>query len=150
MTKIDFMKLALEEAKKAGERDEIPIGALLVDSNNKIIASSGNKVFQKNDPTAHAEMEVIRIACSIIGSNRLNKCDLYVTLEPCSMCAHAISLAKIRRLYFGAFDTKGGGVENGPSIFNQPNCNYAPQVIGGLYEIESAVLLKNFFSKLRL
>ena len=149
MVDIDFMRFALDEAKKARDNNEVPVGAVLVDCNKKIIASSGNAVFQKNDPTAHAEIETIKMACSIIGSNRLNLCDLYVTLEPCPMCAHAISLAKIRRLYFGAFDTKGGGVENGPNIFNQSTCNYVPQVIGGLYEIESGNLLRNFFSKLR-
>ena len=139
-----FMELALDEARKAGARGEVPIGAVLV-SNATIIAADGNRTIQHNDPTAHAEILVIRQACDHFRSQRLPDCDLYVTLEPCPMCAAAISFARIRRLYFGASDIKGGAVENGPCLYNQPICHHAPEVYSGFCEQECADLLQTFF-----
>ncbi len=144
-----FMDLALDEARKAAERGEVPIGAVLVDANGKVLAQAGNRSEELNDPSAHAEILAIRLAGDILRSPRLVDCDLYVSLEPCPMCAQAISFARIRRLYFGAPDPKGGGVEHGPRIFGQPTCHHRPEVYGGIGEVEAAELLRGFFRERR-
>jgi tRNA(adenine34) deaminase len=144
-----FMQLALEQAQKAASVGEVPVGAVVVGPEGKVIASAHNLVETNQDPTAHAELLVLRSACEILKSPRLIDCDLYVTLEPCAMCAQAIAFARIRRLYFGASDPKGGGVEHGARIFSQPTCHHRPEVYGGIGEAESAFLLKNFFQTLR-
>lgn len=142
------MSLALEEARRAAIRNEVPVGAVMVHG-NRVIGSSGNRIIELGDPTAHAELLAIRAACEILKTPRLVDCDLYVTLEPCAMCAAAISFARIRRLYFGAFDEKGGGVEHGPRIFSQPTCHHKPEVYGGMNESECGELLKGFFKERR-
>ena len=142
------MERAIEQARLAGERGEVPVGAVIV-KDNQIIALSENQIINRRDPTAHAEILAIRSACEILKTERLIDCDLYVTLEPCPMCAAAISLARIRRLYFGAYDPKGGGVENGPRIFNQTTCHHKPEVIGGIHESQCGELLKDFFKDKR-
>ena len=139
-----FMDLALAEAQAAGSRDEVPIGAVLV-LDGRVIARSGNRTRELNDVTAHAEIAVIRMACEELGQERLTGADLYVTLEPCTMCAAAISFARIRRLYYGANDPKGGAVESGVRFFNQPTCHHAPEVYSGMAEMESAEILRVFF-----
>lgn len=146
--KPDFMALALDEARKAQGRGEVPIGAVLV-RDGVVIAADGNRTLELNDPTAHAEILVIRNGCNHFSSQRLPECDLYVTLEPCPMCAAAISFARIRRLYFGASDIKGGAVENGPCLYHQPICHHAPDVYSGFKERECADLLTGFFKELR-
>jgi tRNA(Arg) A34 adenosine deaminase TadA len=143
------MEIALEEAKAAGERGEVPVGAVLVQG-DEIIARAGNRTRELADPTAHAEMLAIRKACTALVAERLAKADLFVTLEPCAMCAGAISFARIRRLYFGAPDEKGGAVVNGPRFFSQPTCHHAPETYSGFREQESAALLKEFFREKRL
>jgi tRNA(adenine34) deaminase len=143
------MDLALEEAEAARDLGEVPIGAVVVNADGKILARAGNRTLGLRDPTAHAEMIAIRQACIRLGSKRLTDYDLYVTLEPCAMCAAAISLARIRRLYFGAPDAKGGAVEHGPRFFSQPTCHHAPEVIGGIGEAKAAALLKAFFATRR-
>lgn len=143
------IELALLEAKAAALRHEVPVGAVIVDAAGAIIARAGNRTRELNDPTAHAEMLAIRQACKDLGRERLSECDLYVTLEPCAMCAAAISFARIRRLYYGASDTKGGGVEHGARFFDQATCHHAPEVYGGFAERESVQLLKTFFSARR-
>ena len=143
-----FMDIALEEARKAESLGEVPIGAVVV-SEGSIIAKAGNRVLEKLDPTAHAEIIAIRKASEVLNSERLIECDLYVTLEPCVMCAGAISLARIRRLYFGATDKKGGAVVNGVKFFNSPTCHHQPEVYSGFLEIESMNLLKTFFAAKR-
>ncbi len=144
------MDRALGEAVKAAQRDEVPVGAVLVDgATGQVIAAAGNCTENANDPTAHAEMLVIREAARRRRSSRLDGCDLYVTLEPCAMCAAAISLARVRRLYFGAYDPKGGGVEHGARVFEQATCNHKPEVYGGIEEAQSAELLKRFFKERR-
>ena len=143
-----YMKLALEVAERAAGRGEVPVGAVIV-QDGKLLVRAGNRVEADNDPTAHAEILAIRAAAEILGTPRLTRCDLYVTLEPCAMCAAAISMARIRRLYFGAYDPKGGGVENGPRFFGQPTCHHAPDVYGGIAESECGELLKEFFRELR-
>ena len=140
----DFMSAAIAIAKKAAEMGEVPVGAIVV-FDGKIIASAHNLVENSCDPTAHAEILAIRAACQILQTPRLVGCDLFVTLEPCSMCATAISFARIHRLYFGAYDEKGGGVENGARIFSQKTCHHTPEIYGGIYENECADLLKKFF-----
>lgn len=130
-------------------REEVPIGAIILDGSGQIIARAGNRTEELADPTAHAEMEVIRQACAIRGEPRLPDCSLYVTLEPCPMCATAISFARLRRLYFGAYDPKGGGVDHGPRVFEQSTCHHRPEVIGGMEESESSALLQKFFRDLR-
>jgi tRNA(adenine34) deaminase len=140
-----FMDLALDEARMAAARSEVPVGAVLV-LNGTIIASAGNRTRERNDVTAHAEIEVIRAASSMIGAERLNGVDLYVTLEPCTMCAAAISFARLRRLYYGAEDPKGGGVDNGVRFFSQPTCHHAPDVYSGLSGQSAADILKEFFA----
>lgn len=144
------MDLALGEARAAGGRGEVPVGAVIVDSDTgKIIASAGNRTEEDNDPTAHAEILAIRNATSTQGQTRLENFDLYVTLEPCAMCAAAISLARVRRLYFAAYDPKSGGVEHGAKVFEHATCHHKPEVIGGLNESEAAELLKEFFKEKR-
>jgi len=142
------MELALAEAKAARDLGEVPIGAVIVSAAGEVLAQTGNRTLTLRDPTAHAELLAIRAAAAKLGS-RLTACDLYVTLEPCAMCAAAISFARIRRLYFGAADPKGGAVEHGPRFFHQPTCHYAPEVIGGLGETRAAALLKDFFAARR-
>ncbi|CAN7225834.1 nucleoside deaminase [Rhizobium sp. LjRoot98] len=140
-----FMDLALEEARMAAARGEVPVGAVLV-VNGAVIASAGNRTRERNDVTAHAEIEVIRAAASAIGAERLNGADLYVTLEPCTMCAAAISFARLRRVYYGAEDPKGGGVDNGVRFFHQPTCHHAPDVYSGLSGQSAADILRAFFA----
>jgi len=144
----DPMSLAFHEAREAASRGEVPVGAVIVQGAT-VIASAGNRTLADRDPTAHAEMLAIRAAASALGSERLTGCDLYVTLEPCAMCAGAISFARIRRLYFAAGDEKGGAVENGPRFFAQPTCHHAPDVYGGIRESEAAELLRGFFRQRR-
>jgi len=143
------MDLALEEAEAARARGEVPIGAVVVGSDGIVLACAGNRTLEMRDPTAHAELLAIREACAKLGSERLIDCDLHVTLEPCAMCAAAISFARIRRLYFGASDPKGGAVEHGPRFFQQATCHHAPEVYGGIGETAAAALLKEFFAARR-
>jgi tRNA(Arg) A34 adenosine deaminase TadA len=143
------MDLALAEAEAAGARGEVPVGAVVVSAEGEVLARAGNRTLGSRDPTAHAELLAIRAACAKLGSERLVDCDLYVTLEPCAMCAAAISFARIRRLYFGAADAKGGAVEHGPRLFGQPTCHHAPEVYGGIGEARAAALLKQFFAARR-
>jgi tRNA(Arg) A34 adenosine deaminase TadA len=144
----DPMSVAFAEARAAELRGEAPIGASLV-RDAVVLASSGNRTRELADPTAHAEMLVIREAAARVGSERLTGADLYVTLEPCAMCAGAISHARLRRLYYGAPDPKGGAVDNGPRFFRQPTCHHAPEVYGGLRESEAAAMLRGFFAARR-
>ena len=146
---ISHMELALTLARAAAERGEVPVGAVIADGQGKVLASEGNRTRELNDPTAHAELLAIRAACALMKSERLTGCDLYVTLEPCAMCAAAISFARIRRLYFGALDPKGGGVEHGGRLFQQPTCHHAPDVYGGIAEGEASEMLRQFFSQRR-
>ena len=139
------MARALDKAVAAGAAGEVPVGAVLVDGAGDIIAAAGNRVERDHDPTAHAEMLVLREGARRLGATLLAGCDLYVTLEPCPMCAAAIGLARIRRLYFAAYDAKGGGVEHGPRIFDQPTCNHRPEVYGGIAERTAGELLRRFF-----
>ena len=143
------MERALTQARLAAQRGEVPIGAVIVGSDGAILAEAGNRTEGDRDPTAHAELLAIRAAAAKLGAPRLVECDLYVTLEPCPMCAQAISFARIRRLYYGASDPKGGGVEHGPRIFGQPTCHHAPEVYGGIAESEAARLLRDFFKARR-
>jgi tRNA(Arg) A34 adenosine deaminase TadA len=140
------MLAALAEAEAAGARGEVPVGAVIADAQGNVLAREGNRTRELADPTAHAEMLAVRAACAKLGSERLTGCDLYVTLEPCPMCAAAISFARIRRLYFGAADPKGGGVEHGARIFSQPTCHHAPEVYGGIEEGRAGALLRTFFA----
>jgi tRNA(adenine34) deaminase len=151
MTKRDQtpMAIAFAEAEVAGWRGEVPVGAVLVGADGTVIAASGNRVEEQHDPTAHAEMLVLREAAATLGAKQLDGCDLYVTLEPCPMCAAAISLARVRRLYFGAYDPKAGGVEHGARIFDQPTCHHRPEVYGGIDERRAAALLRAFFRERR-
>lgn len=145
------MELALAQAEAAARRGEVPVGAVIVDSvTGKVLAAAGNRTEELADPTAHAEVLAIREACAGRGEPRLPDCDLYVTLEPCGMCAAAISFARLRRVYFGAYDVKGGGVEHGPRFFHQATCHHAPEIYGGLEERRAAELLKEFFRRRRL
>jgi tRNA(Arg) A34 adenosine deaminase TadA len=145
-----FMALALQEAEHAAARGEVPVGAVIVDAaSGEVLARAGNRTEALNDPTAHAEILAIRKAAAEAGAPRLDGCDLYATLEPCAMCAAAISFARIRRLYFGAYDPKGGGVEHGARFFQQPTCHHAPEVYGGLEETRAAELLVKFFEERR-
>ena len=144
------MALALDQAEAAAQRGEVPVGAVLVDpATDQVIAAAGNRVEQDHDPTAHAEMLVIRVAASERGTARLAGIDLYVTLEPCPMCATAISFARLRRVEFGAYDPKSGGVEHGPKIFSHDTCHHRPEVVGGVREQDAAALLKTFFADKR-
>lgn len=144
----DPMGLALAAAAEAARDDEVPVGAVIVQA-GRIIATGRNRPRAAHDPTAHAEIEAIRAAARVLGDDRLPDCDLYVTLEPCTMCAGAISFARIRRLYFGAADPKGGAVESGVRFFQQPTCHHAPEVYGGIRETEAADLLRAFFAARR-
>lgn len=148
MTRPDFMSLAFAEAEEAARRGEVPIGAVLA-SGGVVVAAAGNRTRELNDPTAHAEMLVIREAADRLSAERLIDADLYVTLEPCTMCAAAISFARLRRLYFGAVDEKGGAVVSGVRFFASPACHHAPEVYSGLGETRSAELLKTFFQSRR-
>jgi tRNA(adenine34) deaminase len=143
------MTLAFAEAEAAGWRGEVPVGAVLIGADGVLIAASGNRVEERHDPTAHAEVVVLREATAKLGAKQLDGCDLYVTLEPCPMCAAAISLARIRRLYFGAYDPKGGGVEHGARIFDQPTCHHRPEIYGGIDERRAGALLRAFFQAKR-
>jgi tRNA(adenine34) deaminase len=143
-----YMLAALAEAEAAAGRGEVPVGALLV-VDGRVLARAGNRTRALADPTAHAELLVIRQACASVGSDRLENADLYVTLEPCAMCAAAISFARIRRLYFAAADPKGGAVEHGTRFFSSPTCHHAPQVYGGIEEVRAAALLREFFAARR-
>jgi tRNA(adenine34) deaminase len=144
------MIMALTEARNAAARGEVPVGTVIVDGRDgELLARAGNRVEAMADPTAHAELLAIRKAAAHIGSPRLEGCDMYVTLEPCAMCAAAISFARIRRLYFGAYDPKGGGVEHGARFFHQPTCHHIPEVYGGIEESAAAELLVDFFKERR-
>lgn len=143
------MLRALSEAQAAGQRGEVPIGAVIAGPDGALLAAAGNRTRELNDPTAHAELLAIRAACARLGSERLTGCDLYVTLEPCPMCAAAISFARIRRLYYGASDSKGGGVEHGPRIYNQTTCHHAPEIYTGIGEADASLILKEFFQDRR-
>lgn len=138
------MDLAFAEAEAAAQRGEVPVGAVIV-SAGRVIAAAGNRTIGDRDPTAHAELLAIRAACRRLGSERLVGCDLYVTLEPCAMCAGAISFARIRRLYWGCSDPKGGAVEHGPRFFSQPTCHHEPECYGGFGEARARSLLQRFF-----
>ena len=138
------MDLALKAAENAGKSGEVPIGCVIV-LNNEVIAAAGNRTLAERDPTAHAEILAIRLATEVVDSERLVDCDLYVTLEPCTMCAGAIALARIRRLYFGAADPKGGAVESGVRFFAAPTCHHAPEVYSAVGESEASALLREFF-----
>jgi tRNA(adenine34) deaminase len=139
-----FMELALAEARAAGARDEVPIGAVVV-LDNVVVGLAGNRTRELNDVTAHAEIVAIRMACEALGQERLTGADLYVTLEPCTMCAAAVSFARIRRLYYGTEDPKGGAVDNGVRFYRQPTCHHAPEVYSGLAATDAADLLTAFF-----
>ena len=143
------MDLALAEAEAAAARGEVPVGAVVATSRGRLVAAAGNRVEELGDPTAHAEILALREAARVLASPRLIGCDLYVTLEPCPMCAQAASFARIRRLYFGAGDDKGGGVEHGPRIFAQSTCHHRPEVYGGIGELPAQRLLRKFFSARR-
>ena len=143
-----FMGEALRQAARAYEAEEVPVGAVVV-KDGAVLAIAGNRTIADHDPTAHAEILALREAARLLGSERLIECDLYVTLEPCAMCAGAISFARIRRLYFGASDPKGGAVEHGPRFFSQPTCHHAPEIYGGMNESDSAELLRMFFKSRR-
>ena len=143
------MERALAQARAAAERGEVPIGAVIVGPSGELLAEAGNRTEELRDPTAHAEMLAIRAAAAKLGAPRLVECDLHVTLEPCPMCAQAISFARIRRLYWGAADPKGGGVEHGPRIFDQPTCHHRPELYPGIADAEAGALLRAFFRERR-
>jgi len=143
------MDMALAEAREAEARGEVPVGAVVVSKAGRVLAQAGNRTLELKDPTAHAEMLALQAAARELGSERLIDCDLYVTLEPCAMCAGAISLARIKRLYYGAADEKSGGVDHGARVFAQSTCHHAPEVYGGIAEREAEDLLKIFFQNLR-
>jgi tRNA(adenine34) deaminase len=145
---VSFMDMALDEARAAGQRGEVPIGCVVARGSD-IIARAGNRTLAHRDPTAHAEVLAIRLAATFLGSERLDGCDLYVTLEPCAMCAGAVAFARIRRLYYGAADPKGGAVDNGVRFFASTTCHHRPEVYGGMAEVEGATLLKEFFRERR-
>jgi tRNA(adenine34) deaminase len=145
-----FMAMALAEAEAAAAAGEVPVGALLVEGpTGRILARARNRVEEWGDPTAHAELIAIREGARLLGAKRLTEADLYVTLEPCPMCAQAISFARLRRLYFGAYDPKGGGVEHGARIFDQPTCHHRPEIVGGIEERRAAAILRSFFRERR-
>ncbi|WP_199175518.1 nucleoside deaminase [Telmatospirillum siberiense] len=143
-----FLAIAIAEAEAAGMRGEVPVGAVVVKA-GEVLSRAGNRVEERADPTAHAEILALRAAAERLGEPRLEECDLWVTLEPCPMCAAAISFARIRRLYFGAYDAKGGGVDHGPRIFDHPTCHHRPEVVGGMEESRMAELLRAFFRERR-
>ena len=140
--------MALDEARAAGARGEVPVGCVIV-RDGAVVASAGNRTLADRDPTAHAEIIAIRAAAASLGSERLDGCDLYVTLEPCAMCAGAVAFARIRRLYYGAADAKGGAVDNGVKFLASPACHHRPEVYGGMAEAEAGALLKEFFRERR-
>ena len=142
------MRLALDEARAAAEAGEVPVGAV-VTKGGAVVAVARNRMRAANDPSAHAEMVALRDAAAALGTSRLDECDLWVTLEPCAMCAGAIALARIARLYFGAADAKGGAVINGPRLFAQPTCHHAPEVYAGIGEEEAGAMLRAFFQERR-
>lgn len=142
----DFMQMALDEAYAAAAAGEVPVGAVLVSAQGAVLARTGNQMRALNDPTAHAEIAAIRQACEALGNERLWGCSLYVTLEPCPMCAGAIAQARIAKLFYGAADVKGGAVDNGVALFDQKSCHHKPEVIGGLRESDCAALLRDFFT----
>jgi tRNA(adenine34) deaminase len=145
-----FMAMALAEAEAAAAAGEVPVGALLVEGpTGRILARARNRVEEWGDPTAHAELIAIREGARLLGAKRLTEADLYVTLEPCPMCAQAIGFARLRRLYFGAYDPKGGGVEHGARIFDQPTCHHRPEIVGGIEERRAAAILRSFFRERR-
>jgi len=148
MSSPSFMQFAMEEAHAAQARGEVPVGCVVV-RDGEVIARAGNRTIIDRDPTAHAELLAIRQAAAALGSERLSDCDLYVTLEPCTMCTAAMAFARIRRLYFGAADPKGGAVEHGVRFFSQATCHHRPEIYGGIGENESAALLKDFFQARR-
>ncbi|WP_456387606.1 nucleoside deaminase [Profundibacter sp.] len=143
------MNAALDEARAAANRGEVPVGAVIIAPNGKIIASAGNRTRELNDPTAHAEILAIRAACAALKTERLTGYDLYVTLEPCPMCAMAISAARIKRLYYAASDPKSGGISQGPRIFSHPQAHHVPEIYDGINAAESETLLKDFFAEIR-
>src|ERR1700683_4926560 len=143
-----FMDMALAEARAAGERGEVPVGCVIVRA-GEVLARAGNRTIAHRDPTAHAEIVAIRQAATHLASDRLEDCDLYVTLEPCTMCAGAVAFARIRRLYYSAADPKGGAVDSGVKFFTSPTCHHRPEVYGGLAEAEASALLKDFFKERR-
>lgn len=143
------MHLALEAARAAQETGEVPVGAVVVSSRGEVLAQEGNRTLALKDPSAHAEVLAIRAACKAMSSERLVGCDLYVTLEPCTMCVGLISLARIRRLYFAAYDPKGGGIEQGAAFFTQKTCHHRPEVYGGIEESRASKLLEDFFRQRR-
>ena len=150
MNRPSYMAQALAAAETAGALGEVPVGAVIVEAaSGRVLAACGNRVESLADPTAHAEVLAIRAACAALGAPRLPGCDLYVTLEPCALCAAAISFARVRRVYFGAYDPKGGAVDHGPRWFRQPTCLHAPEIIGGLEEQRCGALLRTFFQALR-
>ena len=142
------MAMALEEARTAGAQGEVPVGCVIV-RDGAVVARAGNRTLADRDPTAHAEIIAVRAAAAALGSERLEGCDLYVTLEPCAMCAGAVAFARVRRLYYGAADPKGGAVDNGVKFFASPSCHHRPEVYGGLAEAEAGALLKEFFRERR-
>jgi tRNA(adenine34) deaminase len=144
----NFMAIAMDEARAAGARGEVPVGAVIV-RDGEVLAQAGNRTLADMDPTAHAELLAVRAAAKKLGSERLTGCDLYVTLEPCAMCAAALSFARIRRLYYGAADSKGGAVDNGVRFFASETCHHRPEVYGGIGESEASALLKDFFAARR-
>ena len=144
----NFMAIALDEARAAAARGEVPVGAVVV-RDGEVLAKAGNQTLADKDPTAHAELLAVRAAAAKLGSERLTDCDLYVTLEPCAMCAAALSFARIRRLYYGASDPKGGAVDNGVQFFSAPTCHHRPEIYGGIGESEAGELLKEFFAARR-
>ena len=148
MAEPNFMDLALAEAEAAAKRGEVPVGCVVVHEGT-VIARAGNRTLADKDPTAHAELVALREAASALGDERLTGCDLYVTLEPCAMCAAAMSFARIRRLYYGAADPKGGAVESGVRFFSQPTCHHRPEIYGGIGAAGAAALLKEFFGARR-
>lgn len=145
----DPMRLALEEARAAADAGEVPVGAVIM-RGGEVVARSRNRMRTDSDPTAHAEIVALRAAASMLGTSRLDGCDLWVTLEPCAMCAGAIAIARISRLYFAAADPKGGAVVNGPRLFGQPTCHHAPEVYSGIGEAEAGAVLREFFGARRI
>jgi tRNA(Arg) A34 adenosine deaminase TadA len=143
------MEIALEEARRARARGEVPVGAVVIGPNGAVLACAGNEVEARHDASAHAELLALRAAAVVRGEPRLSDCDLFVTLEPCPMCAQAVSFFRIRRLVFGAYDPKGGGVDHGARVFDAASCNHRPEVVGGICEQEAAALLRGFFATRR-
>jgi tRNA(adenine34) deaminase len=143
------MDIAFDEARSAAQRGEVPVGAVVVGPGGTVLGRAGNEVEVRRDASAHAELLALRAAAEALGDARLTGCDLVVTLEPCPMCAHAISLFRVRRLIFGAYDPKSGGVEHGPRVFDAASCHHRPEIIGGVRETEAAALLRQFFAELR-